>query len=202
MDFSKVKKSLEDFGYDVKEFQTSVEAKEYLCNEIKDTTVGFGGSQTLEAMGLFEELSKHNQVTYHNMKPDDLTVAEARLKANQSDVYLSSVNAISETGEMINIDGTGNRVASLSYGHKKVYLVIGENKIEPDFKQAYDRARNIAGPLNAKRLKLNTPCAKYDGLKCFDCKSPDRICRMFHVLTMKPKGMDYEVILIHEKLGY
>ena len=202
MDFSNVKQHLKDFGYTVKEFQTSNEAKDYLIDEIKDTTVGFGGSKTLEAMGLFEALSKNNEVTYHNMKPDDLTVDQARLKANQADVYLSSVNALSETGEMINIDGTGNRVASLSYGHKKVYLVIGENKIESDFSKAYNRARNIAGPLNAKRLHLNTPCAKYDGLKCFDCKSPDRICRMFHVLTMKPKGMDYEVLLIHEKLGY
>ena len=92
-------------------------------------------------------------------------------------------------------------MASIFYGHKKVYLVIGKNKIEKDYESAVGRARNIAGPLNAKRLKRKTPCAQKAD-KCYDCDSPERICRGLSVLWEKPMAGDVEIILINETLGY
>ena len=108
---------------------------------------------------------------------------------------------MAETGEIINIDGNCNRVASIFYGHKKVYLVIGENKLEKDYDSALHRARNIASPLNAKRVGVKTPCA-VKGDKCYDCKSSERICRGLSVLWGIPMTGEFEVILVHEELGY
>ena len=117
------------------------------------------------------------------------------------DVYISSVNGVAESGEIINIDGNGNRVAGIMYGHKKVYLLISENKVAKDYESALFRARNIAAPLNAVRLGKKTPCA-VKGDRCYNCSSPDRICNELSVLWKKPYGCAYEVILIHDNLGY
>ena len=127
--------------------------------------------------------------------------AETRVAASNAEIYISSVNGISEQGEIVNIDNTGNRVAAISFGPKKVFLVVGENKVCSDYESALFRARNVAAPLNAKRLNRNTPCSiRAD--KCYDCKCEDRICRNLSVLWTKPTGLDYEVILINESLGY
>ncbi len=115
-------------------------------------------------------------------------------------MYLSSVNALAETGEIINIDGAGNRVASTLYGHQKVYLVISRNKLAEDYESALWRARNIAAPKNAQRLNRKTPCAvKAD--RCYDCKSPERICCGLVVLWRPMMGQDIEIILVDEDLG-
>ena len=196
-----LKDNLIKLGYQVTCFNTSIEASTYLNEQINQQTVGFAGSMTLEKMGLYESLSTHNTVYWHHRIPLDKTHQEVRKQANQSSIYISSVNAITLKGEIVNIDATCNRVASIFYGHEKVYLVIGKNKIEKDYESAYYRARNIASPLNAKRLGVNTPCAiKAD--KCYDCNSPQRICRGLSVLWSKPLGSDYEIILINEELGY
>ncbi len=196
-----LKNNLIELGYQVTCFNTSIEASAYLNEQIYDQTVGFAGSMTLEKMGLYESLSTHNTVYWHHRIPEGKTHQEVRKQANQSSIYISSVNAITIKGEIVNIDATCNRVASIFYGHEKVYLVIGKNKIEKDYDAAYYRARNIASPLNAQRLKVNTPCAiKAD--KCYDCNSPQRICRGLSVLWSKPLGSDYEIILINEELGY
>jgi hypothetical protein len=107
-----------------------------------------------------------------------------------------------ETGEILNIDGTGNRVSATLYGHKKVYFIIGVNKIAPDFESALWRARNIASPKNAPRLNRNTPCAlKAD--KCYDCSSPERICNGLVVYWHTMKGnKETEVVIINQDLGY
>ena len=200
-DFTNLKNNLIKKGYVVKTFENKELAVKYLEEEITCKTVGFGGSVTLSELNLFEALSKNNQVVWHGKMPDGLSVMEVRTKATRADVYISSVNGISENGDIINIDHTGNRVAAISYGPKKVYLIIGSNKVAPTFELALYRARNIAGPLNAKRLNRNTPCA-IKGDKCYDCNSPDRICRNLSVLWQKPAGAEYEIILINEKLGY
>ena len=117
--------------------------------------------------------------------------------------YLNrEINGIAgDTGEIINIDGTGNRVSSSLYGHQKVYLVAGKNKVSPDFHSALHRARNVVAPKNAQRLGRKTPCAaKAD--HCYDCDSPERICRGLTVLYRKMNRMDMEVILIDQELGY
>ena len=102
---------------------------------------------------------------------------------------------------MINIDGFGNRVASTLYGHEKVYLVIGCNKLAPTYEEALWRARNIAGPKNAQRKQMKTPCAA-KGDRCYDCKSPERICRGMVTLWGPMLGMETEVVLVNEALGY
>ena len=199
--FSTVEKNLRDKGYQVMCFSSSAEAVKYIDSQVDGETVGFGGSVTLEQIGLYEALSKHNTVYWHQRIPDGKTSKEIRLKANASNVYISSVNGLAETGEIINIDGNCNRVASIFYGHEKVYLIVGRNKLEKDYAGALYRARNIASPLNAKRVGAKTPCA-VKGDRCYDCKSKERICRGLSVLWAKPMTGEFEVILIHEKLGY
>ena len=196
-----LKNILEKKGYVVSSFDTKEEATKYLDEQIDHKVVGFGGSVTLKEMGLFQVLSKHNTVYWHDEKPDGLTIQETRLYATRAEIYLSSVNGISRQGEIINIDNTGNRVSALSYGPSKVYLVIGKNKIADDYTSALDRARNVASVMNAKRLNRNTPCV-IKGDKCYDCNSPERICRNLSVFWTKPVGMEYEIILINENLGY
>lgn len=201
MTFEIIQKNLEERGFTVSCFDTAKEAAAYLDARIDGKTVGFGGSMTLEEMGLYEMLAPHNRVSWHQKMPQGKKGAEVRAEANAAQIYISSVNGLAETGEIINIDGNCNRVASVFYGHEKVYLVAGENKIEKDYDSALHRARNIAAPLNAKRLGRKTPCAvKAD--RCYDCKSPERICRGLSVLWAKPMTGEFEVVLIHEKLGY
>ena len=199
--FEQIRKALESKGYEVLTFASGAEAAEALDRLIDGKTVGIGGSMTVEQLGLYEKLSGHNTVYWHHRVPEGMTPVEVRNAATRADVYLSSVNGIAETGEIVNIDNTGNRVAAISYGPETVYLLVGKNKIAPDFDGALWRARNIASPLNAKRLNRKTPCAvKAD--KCYDCSSPDRICRNLSVLWTKPAGARYVVVLIDEELGY
>lgn len=201
MNFEIIRKNLEDRGYKVSCFETAKEAADYMNIQINGKTVGFGGSMTLEEIGLYERLSIHNDVRWHQRIPEGKTSKEVRLAANAAEIYVSSVNGLAETGEIINIDGNCNRVAAIFYGHEKIYLVVGANKIAKDYDSALWRARNIASPLNAKRLGMKTPCAvKAD--RCYDCKSSDRICRGLSVLWSKPMTGEFELVLINEKLGY
>ena len=198
-DFSRVKQNLEARGFRVSVFATAAEAADYLDSAIDNTSVGFGGSVTLEQMGLYERLERHDRVNWHWRPTVD--GADARQAAMTAEHYITSVNGLAETGELINIDGTGNRVASTLYGHKKVWFVVGRNKLAPTYEEALWRARNIAAPKNAQRLKRKTPCAvKAD--RCYDCKSPERICRGLVVLWEAVANMEMEVVLIDQDLGY
>ena len=194
-------KNLRDRGFIVSYFDTAEEAKAYLNESIDNQTVGVGGSVTLHDMGIYDALSTHNTMYWQWYVEPGTPAAETHTKAASADIYLSSVNAIAETGELINIDGTGNRVASTLYGHKKLYLVAGTNKIAKDYDAALWRARNIASPKNAQRLSKKTPCA-IKGDKCYDCKSPDRICRGLVVFWEAMSSMETEVVLIGEELGF
>jgi L-lactate utilization protein LutB len=196
----KLKENLERNGFVVSYYETAAEAKEALVAAINGKTVGFGGSCTLRDMGLFEALSEENQVFWHwKQQP----MNEARAKANAAEVYLTSLNGVAETGELINIDGDGNRLAATTFGDKKVYFIIGVNKIAPDFHSALNRARNIAAPLNARRLNKETPCAMGKEVKCYNCQSPNRICKGITILERKLGGVsEMEVMIINEELGY
>jgi len=196
MNVEKTIKNLELRHFAVSHFATKEEAAEYLAENIKDTDVGFGGSKTLDQMGLYEKLSENNKVYWHwrEKTPDILT------NENNAKVFISSANAISEDGEIINIDGRGNRLAGQVFGHKTVYIVAGTNKIAPDFASAVDRARNIAAVENGKRFPNNNPC-QVDG-KCHDCRSKERICNAMLVLWGPMMDMEkVEVVLIDEELG-
>ena len=197
MKFDAVKKNLEARGYAVRVFATGKEAADYLDAAIDGKSVGFGGSVTLDALGLYERLGSHNQTVWHRKWEDK---DAARREALTTELYLTSVNGLAETGELINIDGAGNRVAATLFGHEKVYFVIGRNKLAPTYEEAVWRARNIASPQNAKRLGKKTPCA-VSGDRCYDCKSPERICRGLVTLWGPMMGMEAEVLLVDEDLG-
>ena len=196
MDIEKTIKNLESRGFKVSYFATGAEAADYVCGAVGGGSVGIGGSKTIDQLGLYDRLTGHNTVWWHWRTPGFATLDNALT----APVYLSSANAISEDGEILNIDGNGNRVAATLFGHKKVFIVSGTNKICPDFDSALHRARNVAAVLNAKRFDIKTPC-KLDG-KCHDCRSPQRICKALTVLWGPMGGMETEVVLIGEELGY
>jgi L-lactate utilization protein LutB len=190
-----LQKNLQENGIHSSYFSTAEEAARYLNQQVDGTEVAFGGSCTLQEMGLYESLSTHNQVHWH-WQGGTLD------QAISTPVYICSMNGVAETGELINIDGTGNRVASTIYGHDRIYIVVGVNKIAPDFDAALWRARNIAAPKNAQRLNRKTPCAvKAD--RCYNCKSPERVCKALAVLWQKPNAIrEMEVVIVGEDLGY
>ncbi len=196
MAFDKVKTQLEKNGFEVSVFETKEEASKYLNEKIDNCVVGSGGSTTVADLDLINSLKTHNTVYYNGC------CENAMQKAMSADVYLMSANAIAEdTGEILNIDAFGNRVASSLFGHKKVYMVAGKNKISSNFAEAYSRLRNVVAPKNAKRLNKKTPCAK-NADRCYNCDSPDRICNALVVHYKKVSSMDMEIVLVNENLGF
>lgn len=197
MNVEKTIDNLKARGFAVSRFATRSEAADYLVGSIIGTTVGIGGSMTVEELGIYERLQEHNAVSWHwyHKTPEIIK------QATEAKVYICSANAVSENGEIVNIDGRGNRVASTLYNKKEVYIIIGTNKITDDLDSAIYRARNVASPKNAKRLGVKTPCA-VNGDKCYDCRSPERICRGLVVLLGPALDMEkVEVIIVDEELG-
>lgn len=200
MAFEALKGTLEKNGFAVSVFSTAQEAAAYLNQVIDHKTVGMGGSMSLAAMGVKESLGQHNLVFSHGYTP--CAPAQTMALAAHADVYLLSANAIDEAdGYILNIDGTGNRVASSLFGHEKVYFVAGRNKVSPDFHTALHRLRNIVAPKNAQRLQRHTPCAVH-GDRCYDCHSPERICNALVVHYRPLRGTETEIVLVDEELGY
>ena len=195
MDFTAVQTNLEKRGFSVKCFASAAQAADYLNGAIDGVSVGFGGSVTLETLGLYDRLSAHNEVHWHwKGGPEERTAARG------AKVYLTSVNGLAQTGELVNIDGSGNRVSETLFGPERLYLVVGRNKLAPTLEAAIHRARNVAAPQNAKRLGVKTPCAE-KGDRCYDCASPQRICRGLVIHWRPMNGMATEVLLIDEDLG-
>lgn len=192
-----LKKNFERHGFDTAFFPTKEEAAAYLADRIQGRSVGFGGSVTVREMGLYDILAQNNVcVWHHRIKSED-----ARQLAAHTRIYISGANAVSETGEIVNIDGVGNRIAMTLYGPEKVYYVVGRNKITPDLESALYRAKNVASPLNARRYQAKTPCAaKAD--RCYDCDSPERICRATLILDRAPNRLISEILFIDEDLGF
>ena len=166
------------------------------------SSIAWGGTMSVGEIGLKEAVCQGNYQVYNR---DAAATPEEKRKIElityDCDFFLTSANAITEDGVIVNIDNTGNRVAAISFGPDKVFLVIGANKVTEDYDSALFRARNVAAPKNAKRLNRKTPCA-LTGDKCYDCKSPERICRNLSVLWNRPTGIEYHVVLINEELGY
>ena len=165
------------------------------------STVTWGGTMTVRDMGIPEHLKSRG--TLEIIDRDLAETLEERkamyLRAFSADVYLSSANAISEDGVIVNIDGAGNRVAAITWGPKKVIFVIGLNKVTQTVEAALSRARGTASPINSARFDIKTPC-KADGV-CHNCNSPECICNYVHFLRNSPKGR-HTVILVGENLGY
>ena len=187
-------------GYAVHVSPCAQEAREYLCAQIRGTTVGFGDSMTLVDMGLFEALCAHNQVTDPQHPRSDQDFLDTARECLLTDVFLTSANAATMQGELINLDSTGNRVAGSLFGHRKVYFVLGRNKLTDNLEQAVQRVRSVAAPKNARRLGLNTPCA-FTG-RCANCASPQRICNGLMLYLKCMHDIQMEVVLIDQELGY
>lgn len=197
-DLEKTGKNLENRGFRVHRFASGAEAAEFLVQTLHGTSIGIGGSVTIDTLGVYDRLCGSNEVFWHwkNHAP------ETRERAGKAETYLCSANGVSENGEIVNIDGFGNRVAGTIYGPERVFLVVGRNKIAPDLNGAIDRARNIAAPLNARRLNRHTPCAVGEP-RCHDCRSPEKVCGVMTVFFMPPTSIkEFHVILVDEDLGY
>ena len=165
-------------------------------------SIGVGGSLTIRGLGILEKLEAQGHAIYDHWKPglSKENILEIRKSQMTSDLFLSSANAITLNGELVNIDGIGNRVNSTNFGPGKVILVVGYNKIVEDVQEAIKRIKNVAAPLNARRLNIDVPCAKAG--KCVDCNSPNRICRVIVIHERKPSLTDILIILVGEELGF
>ena len=182
---------------------TVEDAEKLAFSFLKDgQSVSFGGSMTLEETGMLTAL-RHDPSIHLIDRSTAKTPEETKKMyhdALSSDVYFMSTNAITANGELVNIDGTGNRVSQTLFGPEKVYFVIGNNKVCPDLTSAMERAKQIAAPKNAARLQVQTPCAK-TGV-CVDCNSPARICHSIVILERPSNGMEVEVVFVDEEMGY
>ena len=182
---------------------TAVEAVKKVSELIADgSSVTWGGSMSMRDIGIPQALKERK--TLEVLDRDEVTDREEVVKiyerAFTADVYLSSANAISEDGVIVNIDGNGNRVAAITWGPKKVIFVIGLNKVAQTVEAALARARSTASPINATRFDIKTPC-RVDGV-CHNCNSPESICSYVHFLRNSRNKGRHVVVLVGEDLGY
>ncbi|MBN1848742.1 MAG: lactate utilization protein [Deltaproteobacteria bacterium] len=195
--------ALKKNGFDAHFFPTGEEAKKGIMDMISGyETFGVGGSDTVRSLGIVDELESIGKTIYDHWKRD-LSQEESmsyRLNQGRCDCFLCSANAISITGEIVNIDGAGNRVAASIFGPKKVVIIAGMNKVTTDLDSAMKRAKEVAAPLRAKDLNIKPPCVE-TGI-CSDCHSPQRICNVTVILHRKPMLIDVSVVLVSENLGY
>ena len=162
------------------------------------SSVTMGGAMSAHEIGLVEALKAGN---YRFIDRDAMADKRAAmLAAYDADFFLTSANAMTEDGEMVNIDGNANRVSAIAQGPKKVLVIVGMNKICSDLDGAMKRARNVAAPINAQRFGLNTPCAKTGA--CMNCKSPDTICCQFLITRFSRHADRIHVILVNDELGF
>ena len=163
--------------------------------------VGYGGSLTLDELGIKEALKKGNYQLVDRGRPgiSEEELFSLRRESLLTDVFLCSTNALTRDGKMVNIDGSGNRLAALTFGPKKVIVVAGINKIVDDVERGLERVRNYAAPLHARRRGWDLPCAKTG--RCVDCRSPRRICCTVTVTEYQREKDRVTVILVGETLG-
>lgn len=162
------------------------------------SSVTHGGSYSLEEIGLKKALTEGNYNYIDRDATDDKRAAA--LFAYESDFFLGSVNAMTEDGVLVNIDGNSNRVSAYAYGPQKLLLIVGINKVTNDIDSAMKRARNEAAPINAQRFGLNTPCSKTGA--CMNCLSPDTICCQFLITRFSRHKDRIHVILVNDDLGF
>ena len=196
---SKVIKGLESrnmSGY----YATDKEAALKKALEIipEGSTVTMGGAMSVHEIGLSDALKNGNYNFIDRDKYEDKRAA--MLAAYDADVFLSSANAMTEDGVLINVDGNSNRVSAIAQGPKKVVFIVGMNKICADADSAMKRARNVAAPINAQRFGLSTPCTKTGS--CMDCKSPDTICCQILITRFSRHKGRIHVILVNDNLGF
>jgi hypothetical protein len=199
----KCKNALKKNGFDAHFYSTGEEAKKGVMDMISGyETFGIGGSDTVRSLGIVNELSSMGKTVYDHWKKglNPEQSMNDRLNQGRCDCFLCSANAISATGEIVNIDGAGNRIAASMFGPKKVVIIAGMNKVTVDLDSAMKRAKEVAGPLRAKDFNIKPPCVE-TGF-CSDCHSPQRICNITTIFHRRPMLTDMSVILVSEGLGY
>lgn len=200
-DVKKTMENLNSRGFTALYFETPEEAVNAALKEVGSAAVGIGGSETMREIGMADALAAAGCAVFsHTITPPDQN-PEVYKDAQHCGVYLSSANAITEDGCLVNIDGRGNRVASLTFGPKKLIVIAGINKLVPDVPAALNRIKGYAAGKNCRRIGKKTPCAV--DLVCRDCKTPDRICRSILISEGRPLGMEKAVVmLVNKALGY
>ena len=162
------------------------------------STIAMGGCMSAREIGLVDRLKSEK---YRFIDRDQIPDKRAAMLASyDADIYLSSANAMTRDGMLVNIDGNSNRVSAIAQGPRKVILIVGMNKVCDDLDSAMKRARNVAAPMNAQRFGLSTPCASTG--TCFDCKSPDTICCQFLITRFSRHPGRIHVILVNDNLGF
>jgi hypothetical protein len=187
-------------GYYAVNQEELMEILDGLCE--RKSTVSVGGSMTLKETGVLDWLREEDFEFYdryaEGLTPVDITALYR--KSFGANYYFTSTNALTEAGELVNIDGTGNRVASMIYGPDKVIVIVGINKLVRDEAAAWERLRNFAAPANSVRLSRKTPCAATG--QCSNCNSPERICASYVTIRRQMNPDRIHVILVDEHLGY
>jgi len=196
-------KALSKNGFDAVYVETPDEAVSKVMAFIaKGKSVGFGGSMTIKALAIQERAKDLGAVVLDHNAPG--ISAEQKLETLRKqltcDVFVSGSNAVTLEGDIVNVDGNGNRVAALTFGPAKTVVVVGVNKIVRDMDEAMARIECYASPMNNKRLEKTNPCVK-SGL-CEDCEATTRICRVYQILRRKPSLSDFTVIIVGSYLGY
>jgi hypothetical protein len=190
-------------GFGARFFSTKQEVADFIVEVAQDcNTVGIAGTHTVRALGVLPMLESAGKTIYDHWKftpgtPEEL---DCRKKQMTSDLFLSSANAITMTGEIVNKDGAGNRINAMTFGPGKTIIVVGKNKITVDLDDALQRIESTAGPIRAMSLKRKTPCAATG--YCVDCDSPERICRITSIMHRQPMMSKITVIIIDKDLGY
>lgn len=191
-DIQTVVKALKANNFNVQYLDKAADAVPLIIDMIpEDATLEMAGSMSVVQLGLQDMLKERGNTGLEFPKPGEIPT--------RKDVLLVSTNAVTLDGKLVNLDGMGNRVASMIYGVKKVILLVGQNKIVRDLDTALDRVQNVIAPYHAKYLGMKTPCAKTE--ECTDCDAPMRICNITTILSKKPPMMDFTIILVGEDLG-
>jgi len=165
-----------------------------------NSVVGIGGSLTVQELNVEDALREKGCQVHWHWRVSKEEMETARRKAMTADIYMCSANAITADGRLVNIDGTGNRVAAMVYGPKKVIIVAGKNKITEDLESALRRIKDTACPQNARRLRKETPCATTN--RCNDCKSDDRMCNVTTIIEGNPNMLELHVLVVGENMGF
>jgi len=195
--------ALKKNDFDAVYFSGREQAIEYVMGFVREgAEVGFGGSMTVAGLGIQAKAKAKGAVLLDHGDPNLSPEQKADMRRRQQlcDLFLSSTNALTLDGFLVNVDGNGNRTNAMSFGPKKVIVVAGTNKICADEEAADQRIRQFAAPLNNKRLGTKNPCVE-KGV-CCDCKGKTRICKVYSTLRRKPSATDMTVVIIGEDLGF
>jgi len=199
----KTAEALQNHGFTAKVFANRQELRPFLIEAAQDaSTVGFGGSITLAQIGIAKELKRAGKTLLIHGRPGLAPAERFALMRRQlsCDLFFSSTNALTIKGQLVNIDGTGNRVGAMAFGPRKVVLIVGVNKIVHDVDSALRRIKEVVVPPNAHRMGYAPPCTK-TGV-CVDCNSPERVCRITTIIERQPRDSHIIVCLVNENLGY